>query len=274
MRKIFWLRILMVSLIIGLNGTLNFSQNKMPADANKVYQDLSTAITTSDSGALRKVLCRTSFVKMINESISIGMEYPGEVMTGMQMALIDFSQLKYIKYNKNGNTINAYYIYMVDNVETSIITLRMVEEDGKLKMIDLRNKDAKDYVINLHKKDYTFLDLKEFQPEGSVEPTPKLLQKIDYLAKYDLFAYGYEITVTINGYKQRGVSNSTTSGTVIGGINKGENTIEMSIKKTDPNEKEIPFIGIRAYINDKEVDVFSFNEDLVGTSIIRTFTVK
>lgn len=270
----FGLRIFMVLLIIGMNSCVIYTQKKMPGDANKVYQDLSDAVNNQDSAALRKVLCKTSFVKMMNECISTGMEYPGEVMTGMKMALLDFSQLKYIKSSKNGITTNAYYIYMVDNVETSIITLRMVEEDGQLKMIDLKNKDAKDYIINLHKKDYSFLDMKEFQPEGSVEVTPRSITKIDYQAKYDVYAYGYEVTVTINGFKHRGANNSTTSGVVIGGIIKGENTIEFSIKKTDPDEKEIPVIGIRAYIGEKEIDVFFFNEDVQGNSIIKTFTVN
>jgi hypothetical protein len=270
----FGLRILLVSIIIGMNSCVIYTQKKIPNDANKVYQDLSKAVNDQDTALLRKVLCKTSFVNMMNECISIGMEYPGEVMTGMKMGLLDFGQLKYIKSAKNGTTTNAYYIYMVDNVETSIITLRMVEEDGALKMIDLKNKDAKDYVINLHKKDYSFLDLKEFQPESSVEAPPRLITKIDYPAKYDVFAYGYEVTVTINGFKHRGATNSTTGGIVIGGINKGENTIEFSIKKTDPNEKEIPVIGIRAYINDKETDVFFFNEEVQGTSIKKTFTVN
>ncbi len=267
-------RILLVLLIIGMNSCAIYTQNKMPADANKVYEDLSAAVNNQDSAALRKVLCKTSFVKMMNECISMGMEYPADVMMGMKMGLLDFKQFKYIKYNKNGTTVNAYYIYTVDKVETSIITLRLVEEDGSLKMIDLRNMDAKNYIIYLHKKDYSFLDLKEFAPEGSVEATPRLITKIDYQAKYDVFAYGYEVIISINGFKHRGANNSTTSGTIIGGINKGENTIEFSIKKTDPNEKEIPVIGVRAYINDMETDVFFFNEDVQGTSIVKTFTVN
>jgi hypothetical protein len=69
------------------------------------------------------------------------------------------------------------------------------------------------------------------------------------------------------------VNNKSRSGVIIGGINKGTNTLELVIEKIDPNEKEKPAVGIRAFINQEEKEVFYINEDIVGT-ITRTFTVN
>lgn len=267
------MRISLVLLIIGTQTGIIFSQ-KMPDDANKLYQNFTDAIVNSDLAGLEASLCKASFVNMKNEALSFGMKYPDEVFEGTKMALLDFKNFKYISFKKNGPTVNAYYTYSENKVEQVIVTICMVEEEGKLKIIQLKTRDAKDFVTNLNKKDYSFLDLVEFQPLGIIPVVPIAIEKVDFIANVDITCYGYIVSVAVNGIFQEEVKNKSRSGVVIGGVKKGENTIEFSIERTDPNEQEKPAIGIRALINGVEQQVFYFNEDLVGKSIQRTFVVK
>lgn len=246
---------------------------KMPQEADKVYKDMSQAILNRDIKLLEDIMSKGGFIELRNRALSIGVKFPEEVFDMLNSSLLDFNKLTFIKYSKRGVTVNAYYTYAENGTVSSIITLRMVEEDKKLKLVSLVNHDAKDYVVNLYQKDYSFLDQPEYQPTGVVPATPEPIESIDYLAKFDLYCYGYIVSLNINSRMQ--VENVTNglSGTVIGGIKKGENTIEMTLKKIDLDEKEKPFIAVRAYINGEEKEVFYLNEEVEGI-VERTFRVE
>lgn len=268
----FGLRILLILLMITGFSKIIHSQ-KMPADANKLYEDFTAAIVSRDTIQFSDVLTTAAYIKLRNEAISIGMNFPSEVFDAFTSSMLELNQLKYLNYKRDGATINAHYMYSTNNVPQNIVTLWMEEDKGKLKLREIRTRDAKDFITNLSRKDYSFLDLIEFTPTGEVEEVPQMITKIDYAAKYDIFGYGYDIDITINGFKHRGVKSSTTSGIVIGGIKKGENTIEFSLLQTDFNEQENPVIGIRAYIGEKEVQVFYFAEKETGI-FKQTLTVE
>jgi hypothetical protein len=271
MRNLFFLRIVWVLLIIGTQTSGIYSQ-KMPEAANKLYQDFAAAIKGSDIAALESVTCKSSIIRSKNQVISMGMSYPKDLLDMMNMGLLDFHEFTYLDFKKSGPTINAWYLY--DNhTELSIVTLCILEEEGKLKIIELKVRDAHDFIMNLQKNDHSFLKLAEFQPSGVAPEVPTVVEKIDHVAYIDINCYGYTVSATVNGYFQLEVKNSGTSGIVLGGIKKGENTIELTIEKTDPNEKELPAIGIRALIDGKTEEVFYLNEDIAG-KINRTFTVK
>jgi|688.fasta_scaffold340556_1 hypothetical protein len=272
MRKPLFFRITYVAMIIGMMS-MGLSAQKMPDDANKLYQAFSDAINKGDIDGLKNSLAQSSFIKMKNEALSMGFNYPNEVLDNMKQGLPPFSNFTYLKHAKKGSTVNAFYMYGENKSESNIITLCMLEEEGKLKLLEMKMRDAKDFILNLHNKDYSFLDLKEFQPTGIVPVVPKEIEKVDYMGYLDISCYGYKVSATVNGLFQIEVNNKSRSGVIIGGINKGTNTLELVIEKIDPNEKEKPAVGIRAFINQEEKEVFYINEDIVGT-ITRTFTVN
>jgi hypothetical protein len=273
MKNLRFLNILWVICISGAFLTQATAQ-KMPDAANRLYQEFTTAIEASDLAGLELCLCKASCVKMKNEALSYGLKFPDDVFDGLKMGMLDAKYFKFIGFKKSGPTTNVYYTYSRDEEPESIITLCLVEETGQLKIIQLKNSDAKVFIPNLHRKDYSFLETKEFAPAGVAPEIPEAIGPVEYIANWDITCYGYEVSVKINGIFQEEVSNKSRSGVVIGGVRKGLNNVELSIKKTDSNEKEIPAIGIRALINNQEVQVFYMDEEIIGTDIQKTFTVK
>jgi hypothetical protein len=272
MKKNFRSRITYIWLII-MNSLMSIHAQKMPETSDQLYIKFSEAIQTSNLQELEKVMCKATLVKMRNESVSMGMTYPKDFFDGMKMALLDFKNFTYISYKKEGPTINAYYMYGENKSESSILTMGLVEENGKYMIEQFKMRDAKDFILNLHRKDYSFLDQAEFKPSGVIPVVPASVDKIDYVANVDIVAYGYKVTVYINGFFQDEVTNQVRSGIVIGGIKKGENTVDIKIEKIDQNEKDNPAVAIRALINGEEKEVFLIYEELTG-NVTKTFNVQ
>jgi len=246
---------------------------KMPTTSDDIYTRFCKAVQLSSINDLEGVMCKASIIRMKNEALSMGMEYPKEVLDGLQMMLLEQKDLSYLNYKKNGVTTNVYYMYGKNKAESNIITMCLVEEGGVLKLEQFKMRDAKDFIINLNKKDYSFLDLKEFAPTGIAPEILKEVNKVDYLAGVDMVAYGYKLSVTVNGFFQGEITNTTRSGVLIGGVDRGANTIEIKVEKMDINEKDNPAVSVRAYINGVEKEVFVIYEPMNGT-ITKTFYVE
>ncbi len=263
-----------ILLFLCLLLSMNSEAQKLPDDAHQLYQDFSAAVKENSIEGIQAVMTKGSFISIKNDALSFGIVYPGDVIDQLSLSMLDFKYFKYMTYKTNGPTSNAYYLYTEGNSESIIITLCMELENGKYKLDGLKMRDAKDFMINLNNKDYSFLDLAEFRPSGVVKPMPPIIEKVDYIANIDITCYGYTVSVTVNGIFQETVQNKSRSGVLMGGVKKGENIVELSIEKTDVAETALPEIGIRALINQQEKQVFYMNEDLVGTSIKKTFTVQ
>jgi hypothetical protein len=272
MRNILFLRITLILLII-FDIDMSIQAQKMPDAANDLYNKFTTAIQNNDVKGMEKCFSKASTIELKNITLSMGSRYPEDAVFFFQFGLIELKDLRYIKYKKDGPTINAYYINTVNNVDVAIITLRLLEEDGALKLIRMDRRDSRDFVINLNNKDYSFFDLPEFKPDGVAPTIPKPVENIDIPGKYDVVAYGYKVKLTMNGFYQDEVINAAKMGVIIGGVKRGENILEISVEKMDPTEKDNPAVAIKTIVNDQEKDVFVIYEEMSGT-ITRTFTVE
>src|SRR4051812_44355243 len=110
MRNMNFLRIGLILLIIGIHTPIIYSQ-KMPDTANKLYQEMSTAIKESDIGKLESITCKSSIIRSKNQVISMGMNYPKDLLDMMNMGLLDFNKFTYLDFKKSGPTVNAWYLY-------------------------------------------------------------------------------------------------------------------------------------------------------------------
>src|SRR5687768_15830467 len=122
MKKLGLLRIALILLII-FDVDMSIQAQKMPQTSNDLYQQFSKSIETSSLKDLEAVMCKATMVKMKNEALSMGMEYPKDFFEGMKTAILDFKNFRYLNYKKQGPTLNVYYMYGENNEESNIITL-------------------------------------------------------------------------------------------------------------------------------------------------------
>lgn len=263
---------MLVLITWGCNTRLH--TQKMPATSNDLYAKFSKAVQTYNLNDLEAVMCKASMVRLKNQALSMGMNYPKDVLEEMSVMLLDQADLSYLNFKKLGRTTNVYYMYGKNKAESNIITLCLLEEeDGSIKLEQIKMRDAKDFIINLNKKDYSFLELKEFAPTGLVPAIPKEVIKVDYMASIDIVSYGYKLLITVNGFLQDEIVNTTRNGVLIGGVNKGENTINIIVEKVDMNEQDNPAISIKKFEGGAEKEVFVIYEPMQGY-ITKTFYVE
>lgn len=258
--------------------TLAFSSSlvvaqKMPETSNQVYSDLCKAIKSKDLVAYEKVLTSASFIRQKNEALSYGISYPADLFEMLNASMFELKDMTYIGFKQVGQTMNAFYLYDY-KLEKVIVTICLEEHDSKWQMDLMKMRDARDFIKEINQSDYSFINEKEFLPSGILKPVPVEVKKVEVMAMLDITCYGYKVEVIVNGISQDEVSDKSRSGVLIGGIRKGENTIEMKIEKINSEETFSPTITIRADVQGQEVEVFKFEGQSESGTIIKSFDFK
>jgi hypothetical protein len=109
--------------------------------------------------------------------------------------------------------------------------------------------------------------------DGTVKPAPALVQTPYSTALLDVFSYGYQAQVMVNGIPQKPVT-ASWSGVVIGGLCKDENKISIKMTKVDTTKQSVPKIRIRQLLKNRttrEVLKFAPQKNIEG---VHTFTVS
>ena len=93
-----------------------------------------------------------------------------------------------------------------------------------------------------------FLDSPEFTPPGKMPPTPPLCRMPEYKAGFKLQSFGYETTLSANGFNHEPVQDGLEQQILIGGLVRGHNEITLQIKPVPRPEGEKAELQIRVYI--------------------------
>jgi len=75
-----------------------------------------------------------------------------------------------------------------------------------------------------------FLDTPEYTPPGSLPPVPALCRVPDHKGGYKIESFGYETTVSMNGFDSAPVEDGLDQQVIIGGLVNGRNEMTLHIK--------------------------------------------
>ncbi len=107
-----------------------------------------------------------------------------------------------------------------------------------------------------------FLDAAEFTPPGSFPPVPALCRVPEFKGGYKLQSFGYETTLSMNGFDYGPVAHALDQQVIIGGLTSGENVITIRAKPVPAAEGQTPALKLRIYKLDAE------NPDQPGVQVL------
>ncbi|MEM7699955.1 MAG: hypothetical protein AAF236_16290, partial [Verrucomicrobiota bacterium] len=121
-------------------------------------------------------------------------------------------------------------------IPDNILVLHFLNEDGLWKFDTLRvvklGNDA-DLLLQIQNADFSFLRGEEFQPAAKLPPVAQPVNPPEFLAEAWIDSTGYETAIKVNGHPTGTFSNIKTSELIIGGLRRGQNTIEITIKSIE-----------------------------------------
>ncbi|MFL5730528.1 MAG: hypothetical protein ACJ75J_13660, partial [Cytophagaceae bacterium] len=205
---------------------------------------------------------------------SSGGKFPDDVFKMAPMMTIDLKKLKFLKANENGPTANLVYYGKGTMGDDAFIIIKFLKENNQWKFEGVDEKGNEDLVKKMKAKDMSFLNSKDFKPNGVMPVTPKEVAAGDYQAMVDIMNYGYKSQIFINGVEQNGSENGSSSSMIMGGLKKGMNTIEITLKPIEGKDASSLHVHVRALINGEEKEVFTLEEAKPGLSIKKEFEVK
>ncbi len=131
----------------------------------------------------------------------------------------------------------AYVLYFVDETGKGMWTF------DQSRFISLQH--LPDYATRLSKKDVTVLrEVELFHPYASVPKVPALVGDPDLLGKVFLDIPGRAVTMKINGVSTHEFHDERRADVILGGLRRGQNTIEYTVSDTDGAPRDSFAIGL------------------------------
>jgi len=238
------------------------------------YNAFAQAIKDKNGDKLKASLSSYAYMNIKNQMLSAGVKFPDDFFgPDSEKALSDLAKLTYIKDVANGPTAYAIYSGKDKYKETTLFIFKFLQENGAWKFNLAQEYGSDEITKKIAAKNYAFLSEPKYQPDGVMPETPKEIVPGDYKAMLDIRASGYEIEVFVNGVSQKKINEGSYSGMIMGGIKKGKNIIEIKVTGKKGDSMFPVSVGIRALIDDKEEDVFSYKEES-PSSVTQEFVVK
>ncbi|MAS94243.1 MAG: hypothetical protein CMO55_13685 [Verrucomicrobiales bacterium] len=122
-------------------------------------------------------------------------------------------------------------------ISDNLIVLHFLKEEGRWKFDSLRivklGNDG-EILLKLRNSDFSFLSGEEFQPADQLPPLQQPVNPPELLAEAWIDCTGYEVDITINGHRLGKFTNAKTTELVMGGVKKGNNTIQIqSVRRAE-----------------------------------------
>ncbi len=172
------------------------------------------------------------------------------------------SGLRLLEAQAVGDTAHLVYFGRVDMgqdkelIRENLLKLKFHHENGAWKYDSNRISrldGAPEVIKDLQAgKRPDFLDTPEYTPPGSMPPPPPLCRVPDYKAGSKLQSFGYETTMSMNGFNYDPVRDGLDQQILIGGLVKGHNEITLHIKPVPRPEGEKAVLQIRVYLLPKD----------------------
>lgn len=246
-------------------------------------QSWSAHLKASRSGQeaqLEKTMSAYSLCTLKNNLVSAQRSLTTDIIKGIAKYAPDISQMKFVKIFERQNT--AALVYAKDSgkksangtPEVTFSVIKFVKEATGWKVGATMNCDKSKSYADGGLPEFYMSDLRPACAiDGKVKTAPALLKKPYSTALLDVFSYGYQTVVSVNGFRQRPVT-ASWSGVLAGGLSKGNNKVTITMTKRAGEKQKDPKIRIRRVLKNRTTsDALKF-EPKQNIEGVHTFTVS
>lgn len=217
------------------------------AELERVYHTWRGAMLNRDARAWQQSTSRYRQVHTHNMIVSQRQPYP-EAVFAVPLKPPDITRLKLLDARAVGETAQLVFFGRIDlgleveEVPDNILVLRYIKDPegwrfDTSRLVNLAG--VPDLRASLQQGAAPdFLNEPEFTPPGKAPPVPPVCKPPQYMAAFQIESVGYETKVRINGFDYPPVRDVGINQLIIGGLNRGENALEMAIKPTELAEGE------------------------------------
>lgn len=244
-----------------------------------VWDDYLQASRSGNESELQKTMSSYSFYTLKNKLISAQRSLTPDIIKSFAKYSPDISKMEFVRVIEKGD--NAGLVYVRDSGEknakgnptVTFSVIKFVNESG-WKVEATMSCDKPMFRDNCRKTQFYVSDLRPAcAMDGKVKSAPALVQKPYSSALLDIFSYGYQAQVTVNGVPQKPIT-ASWSGVLIGGLCKNKNEISIRMTKVDTAKQCVPKIRIRQLLRNRttrEVLKFAPQKNIEG---VHTFIVS
>lgn len=242
--------------------TLSPSASAQTGDAGlqsaleRAYLNWREAMVRSDPRAWAGAITRYRQTVIRNAIVSERKSFPNAVFEA-EVVPPAIDNLRLLEVQAVGQTAHLVYFGKVDlgqdreMLKDNLLKLKFGREDGVWKydsnrIISLENAPQVRKSLAAGQAP-DFLDTPEYTPPGSLPPPPPLCRVPDHKAGYKLECFGYETTVTMNGFTYEPVEDGLEQQVITGGLMNGRNEVTLHIKPVEVPKGEKPSLQIRVY---------------------------
>lgn len=202
----------------------------------------------------------TSHRRMTTRNLIISQKQPyPEAIFRMTLKPPPVSGMRLLEAQANGPTAHLAYFGKIDlgdegteGMADDIMILKFFNEQGTWKFDSSRYMtldNTPEIRAKLQKGDAPdFLEQPQFTPPGVLPATPPPCRAPEYVGGYDIQSFGYETGVKINGTDYGTITNLDGKQIIIGGLNRGKNDLELSIKTLDIPKDAERFLQINVVV--------------------------
>jgi hypothetical protein len=245
------------------------------------YTLFGSAVKATDQPQLKNALSSYSYMMAKNEAVSEQVKFPDEFYSSAPRLIFDLKKQTFIKAVENGPTANSIYLGKDAFGSESLIVINFLKENDAWKFSSVQSKGSIDILNKLKAKDSTFLNDKDFYPDGIMPVTPKEIVSVDYKGMLDVMGPGYNVQIKLNDIDQPGTTGngfSSDQGSlnvlVLGGVKKGVNKIEITVTPIKGKVQKTLMMNVAVVLGENELEVFSIEDANPAAVITKEFTVK
>jgi hypothetical protein len=233
------------------------------AALEKSYLEWRDAMIRKDPRAWAASITRYRQTVMRNSIVSERKAFPDAVFSS-ELKPPALDGLRLLEVQAVGETAHLVYFGKIDMgqdrelLHDDLLKLKFLNENGVWKFDSNRISsfgavpEVRRALLKGKKPD--FLDTPEFTPPGKAPPVPPLCRVPGHKAGYKLQSFGYEVTLSMNGFDYEPVQDGLAQEMIIGGLVNGHNELTLNIKPVQVPEGEKASLQIRVYILSSDPD--------------------
>lgn len=241
------------------------------------------ASNSGDESELEKTMSSYRLGMMKNHLASANRSLTPDIIKSIAEYGPNISTAEFVTLLENGPT--AGLVYVEDSEEQdaagdpqiTFIFIKFVEEESGWKVDGEMSIGGPKFQEDGKKSVFDPSDLPPtYEIDGQVRKAPEPITTPDVSAFLDVFSYGYQVDVDINGVEQVGINNKSYSGLLTKGLRQGKNEVSIVVAKMDGDAPFTPRVTIRRILEDRNMEeIFKFEpkKDIEGNYTF-SFTIN
>lgn len=225
---------------------------------DKTYMQWRSALLARNPEAWRT--CTTTYRQVLTRNLIVSQKqrYPDAVFD-LPVTPPDVLKLRLLEVEAVGETAHLIYFGKIDlglgddasSIPENLLVLKYFKEkDGwkfdSTKFINLA--DNPDMREACQRGNPEFLKHPPFNPPGTAPAVPKLCKEPQKVAALRIQAIGYEVLASVNGFDGTPIVDTAEQQLIIGGLDRGDNEVRLSVKTLPIPEGEERYLEVEAVL--------------------------